>query len=144
MVIWTKIQKDILKYHHEVHSLDYNVVRQIKSKAPEVFVSYILPYNFTYPQTSANAYSMEQSTLTDSFIIEALFNQQKVYAWTVNTDSEMNRVLWLNTDGIITDNLSSLDGKITDFYDNPSYANMIFNYITVIPYNNSMTSEASV
>ena len=56
----------------------------------------------------------------------------------------MNRVLWLNTDGIITDNLSSLDGKITDFYDNPSYANMIFNYITVIPYNNSMTSEASV
>lgn len=139
-----KYQKDILKYHHEVHSLDYNVVRQIKSKAPEVFVSYILPYNFTYPQTPANAYSMEQSTLTDSFIIEALFNQQKVYAWTVNTDSEMNRVLWLNTDGIITDNLSSLDGKITDFYDNPSYANMIFNYITVIPYNNSMTSEASV
>lgn len=139
-----KYQKDILKYHHEVHSLDYNVVRQIKSKAPEVFVSYILPYNFTYPQTPANAYSMEQSTLTDSFIIEALFNQKKVYAWTVNTDSEMNRVLWLNTDGIITDNLSSLDGKITDFYDNPSYANMIFNYITVIPYNNSMTSEASV
>ena len=139
-----KYQKDILKYHHEVHSLDYNVVRQIKSKAPEVFVSYILPYNFTYPQTPANAYSMEQSTLTDSFIIEALFNQQKVYAWTVNTDSEMNRVLWLNTDGIITDNLSSLDGKITDFYDDPSYANMIFNYITVIPYNNSMTSEASV
>ena len=87
---------------------------------------------------------MEQSTLTDSFIIEALFNQQKVYAWTVNTDSEMNRVLWLNTDGIITDNLSSLDGKITDFYDDTSYANMIFNYITVIPYNNSMTSEASV
>lgn len=139
-----KYQKDILKYHHEVHSLDYNVVRQIKSKAPEVFVSYILPYNFTYPQTPANAYSMEQSTLTDSFIIEALFNQQKVYAWTVNTDSEMNRVLWLNTDGIITDNLSSLDGKITDFYDDPSYTNMIFNYITVIPYNNSMTSEASV
>lgn len=139
-----KYQKDILKYHHEVHSLDYNVVRQIKSKAPEVFVSYILPYNFTYPQTPANAYSMEQSTLTDSFIIEALFNQKKVYAWTVNTDSEMNRVLWLNTDGIITDNLSSLDGKITDFYDDPSYANMIFNYITVIPYNNSMTSEASV
>lgn len=139
-----KYQKDILKYHHEVHSLDYNVVRQIKSKAPEVFVSYILPYNFTYPQTSANAYSMEQSTLNDSFIVDSLFNQQKVYAWTVNTDSEMDRILWLNTDGIITDNLSALDSKINDFYHDPSYADMLFNYITVIPYSNSITSEASV
>ena len=58
--------------------------------------------------------------------------------------TENNSYTLDNTDGIITDNLSSLDGKITDFYDNPSYANMIFNYITVIPYNNSMTSEASV
>lgn len=139
-----KYEKDILKHHHEVHSLDYNVVKQIKAKAPKIFVSYILPYNFTYPQTSANAYSMEQSTLNDSFIVDSLFNQQKVYAWTVNTDSEMDRILWLNTDGIITDNLSALDSKINDFYHDPSYADMLFNYITVIPYSNSITSEASV
>lgn len=72
-----KYKKNILKHHHEVHSLDYNVVKQIKAKAPKIFVSYILPYNFTYPQTSANAYSMEQSTLNDSFIVDSLFNQQK-------------------------------------------------------------------
>ena len=34
--------------------------------------------------------------------------------------------------------------KINDFYHDPSYADMLFNYITVIPYSNSITSEASV
>lgn len=139
-----KYQANIQKHHHQIHSLDYQVVEQIKKQAPMLFVSYILPYNFAYPNTKANAYSMEESTLNESFLINAYLHHQKVYAWTINTEDDINKALWLNVDGIITDNLSTLDSTITNFYKHPSYADKMFNYLLILPYDNTIASEASI
>lgn len=138
-----KYQTTIKQHHHQIHSLDYRVVAQIKKQAPTLFVSYILPYNFAYPNTNANAYSMEESTLNESFIINAYLRHQRVYAWTVNTETDINKALWLNVDGIITDNLSTLDSTIAEFYQHPSYADKMLNYLLILPYDNSIASEAS-
>lgn len=38
------------QHHDQVHSLDYNVVTGLKKQDPKQFVSFILPYNFSFPK----------------------------------------------------------------------------------------------
>ncbi|MRT18737.1 hypothetical protein F3C99_17625, partial [Vitellibacter sp. q18] len=63
-----KYQQTILTHQHRIHSLDYDVVTELKQKAPKLYVSYVLPYNLVFPQTSADAYTMEETTLTGDFV----------------------------------------------------------------------------
>nr|WP_330166095.1 glycerophosphodiester phosphodiesterase [Agrilactobacillus fermenti] len=124
-----KYETTLLKHHDRIHSLDYTVVRRLKQQAPKLFVSYILPYNLSFPQTKANAYTMEETTLNKRFVNTAHQRRQEVYAWTVNDDSEMTRVLFLNVDGIITDNLHLLKTTIKADTQHPSYAQLLLIYI---------------
>ncbi len=128
-----KYKADILKNHHEVQSLDYDVVTFLKDKAPEIPVSYILPYNFVFPNTKSNTYTMESTTLNDTFILKAHATKRTVYAWTINDTETMDKMMFLDVDGIITDELTLLKQEIKEFQDSPNYANRIMNYISVIP-----------
>ncbi|GAD17314.1 glycerophosphodiester phosphodiesterase [Lentilactobacillus otakiensis] len=118
----------LLSDHDHIHSLDYDVISGLKKQAPKLFVSYILPYNFSFPQTKANAYTMEETTLNDQFVNEAHFRRQQVYAWTVDDEPDMTKMLFLNVDGIITDNLTQLKGTIKSTFDHPSYAQRLLIY----------------
>jgi glycerophosphoryl diester phosphodiesterase len=94
----------------------------------DLFVSYILPYNFSFPETKANAYTMEETTLNQQFVGEAHLHRQQVYAWTVDDQPHMTRMLFLNVDGIITDNLTELKTTIRSTFDHPSYAQRLLIY----------------
>ena len=118
----------LLSDHDHIHSLDYDVISGLKKQAPKLFVSYILPYNFSFPQTKATAYTMEETTLNDQFVNEAHFRRQQVYAWTVDDEPDMTKMLFLNVDGIITDNLTQLKGTIKSTFDHPSYAQRLLIY----------------
>ena len=96
---------------------------------------YIQPYNFTYPNTAANGYSMEYSTLTYDFITLAHLQGKRVYAWTVNEPAVMMQMMYKNADGIITDNLAELNRQIATYEDQRSYARQLLNYILVVPTN---------
>lgn len=122
--------------HDQVHSLDYNVVIGLKKQDPKQFVSFILPYNFSFPRTDANAYTMEATTLTDSFVDEAQSQHQKVYAWTVNDDTTMQKMLFEGVDGIVTDHLKQLQGTIADNVNHPNYATRLMDYIIDTPTTN--------
>lgn len=123
-----KYEKTILAHQHRIHSLDYNVVTGLKEKAPQLYVSFILPYNFTFPQTDADAYTMEETTLNRSFILQAQGVKKDVYAWTVNDADSMDNMIFLDVDGIITDNLETLKAVIKNFEDDPSYADRLLLY----------------
>jgi glycerophosphoryl diester phosphodiesterase len=136
-----KYQQTILANHHRIHSLDYNVVKALKDKAPKLYVSYILPYNLVIPQTPANAYTMEETTLTSDFVQRAHQEDKEVYAWTVNNADAMDRMVSLNVNGIVTDDLKTLQEQIKTYEENPSYAKRIEMYINRLPALDQRISE---
>ncbi|MCT7704120.1 MAG: glycerophosphodiester phosphodiesterase [Lactobacillus gasseri] len=128
-----KYGKLIIKRKYQVQSLDYRVIEGLYQINPKLFVLYIQPYNFTYPQSVANGYSMEYSTLNNDFIWQAQLQNKPVYAWTVNTPNMMMKMMYDNVNGIITDQLAELNETIKDFEDNRSYANKLLNFILILP-----------
>lgn len=128
-----KYGKLIIKRKYQVQSLDYRVIEGLHQINPKLFVLYIQPYNFTYPQSVANGYSMEYSTLNNDFIWQAQLQNKPVYAWTVNAPNMMMKMMYDNVNGIITDQLAELNETIKDFEDNQSYANKLLNFILILP-----------
>jgi len=126
-----KYQKRLLKNKAMVHSLNYNYIEETKDLMPKVTTSYILPFNlFGVPFTNANAFTMEYTTLNQSFIDSAHLQQKKVYAWTANDEESMDRMIFMGTDGIITDNLSELKAENDDLFKDATYTKLMSAYIT--------------
>jgi glycerophosphoryl diester phosphodiesterase len=65
--------------------LDYRVIAAIKAQEPKLYASFILPYDIVFPQTKANAYTMEYTTLDVDFISQAQDQGKEVWAWTVDS-----------------------------------------------------------
>lgn len=125
--------KRLKRDHDQVHSLDYGVVADLKHRDPTLPVLYIQPYNLSYPNSQADGYSMEYSTLNFDFIRQAHRQHKSVYSWTVNQPALMKQMIYDHTDGIITDNLRELNSAIDDYLSHQSYANRILNFILVVP-----------
>ena len=128
-----KYANTILKNNYQVQSLDYRVVSGLHTINPKLFVLYIQPYNFTYPHSVAAGYSMEYSTLNNDFIWQAHLQNHPVYAWTVNTEDIMKRMMYIHADGLITDNVKLAKKTIADFESKQSYASRLRNYILIFP-----------
>ena len=123
----------IIKDHDQVHSLDYRVVTGLKKLNPRLKVLYIQPYNFSYPKSVADGYSMEYSTLNFEFTQQAHQQRDVVYSWTVNNSDVMKQMMYDHVNGIITDNLADLNSSINDYMGSKNYANRILNFILVVP-----------
>lgn len=123
----------IIKDHDQVHSLDYRVVTGLKKLNPRLKVLYIQPYNFSYPKSVADGYSMEYTTLNFEFTQQAHQQRDVVYSWTVNNSDVMKQMMYDHVNGIITDNLAELNSSINDYMGSKSYANRILNFILVVP-----------
>lgn len=128
-----KYGKLIVERKYQVQSLDYRVVQGLTTLNPKLFVLYLQPYNFTFPQSKADGYSMEYSTLNPDFVWQAHLNKRPVYAWTINDGHLMKKMMYEQVDGIITDRLRLLKKKIREFQEDATYANRIRNYIFVLP-----------
>ncbi|MDR2976984.1 MAG: glycerophosphodiester phosphodiesterase [Streptococcaceae bacterium] len=123
----------ILKNNDMVHSLDYRVITGLKKLSPKIPVSFILPINFAFPQTDANAYTQEATTLDYDFVSQAHDDKQKVFAWTVNDRKIMERQIFNGVDGIITDRLSDLKAAIAESEGNINYADRLLVQFSLEP-----------
>lgn len=119
--------------NHELQSLDYKVITSAKKYAPTLNAYYILPYNFIFPQTPANGYTMEKTTLNDSFVTQAKLSFKKVYSWTVNSEEDLKKAAFLDVDGIITDNVTEAKWVYHNFNANTSYANRLLDAVILLP-----------
>lgn len=117
-----KYGKRLVQNHDMIHSLDYRVISKSEELMPKIPASFILPYTLILPNTNANLYTLEETTLNQKIVDEAHNHNQRVLAWTINEESDMQQMVFLNTDGIITDNLTTLKEVLKDQNDNPSYA----------------------
>ncbi|KRO01381.1 glycerophosphoryl diester phosphodiesterase [Levilactobacillus paucivorans] len=119
----------ILTNHDEVHTLSYGIMNTLKTDYPKLFVSYIMPYNLTFPHTKANAYTMESTTLNDTFIDQAEKLHKRVYAWDIDDVTQTDQMMFLGVNGVITNNLSTIQQEIKDNTDHPSYANLLLTFM---------------
>lgn len=114
-----------------VHSLNYNYIEKTKNLMPKITTSYILPFNlFGVPFTNANAFTMEYTTLNQSFIDNAHLQQKKVFAWTANDEESMDRMIFMGADGVITDNLTELQTENDDLFKHATYTKRMVAYIS--------------
>jgi len=126
-----KYQKQLLKNKAMVHSLNYNYIEETKNLMPKITTSYILPFNlFGVPFTNANAFTMEYTTLNQSFIDNAHLQQKKVFAWTANDEESMDRMIFMGADGVITDNLTELQTENDDLFKHATYTKRMVAYIS--------------
>ena len=119
--------------NHELQSLDYKVITNAKKYAPTLNAYYILPYNFIFPQTPANGYTMEKTTLNDSFVTQAKLSFKKVNSWPVNSEEDLKKAAFLDVDGIITDNVTEARWVYHNFNANTSYANRLLDAVILLP-----------
>nr|WP_253954116.1 glycerophosphodiester phosphodiesterase [Levilactobacillus brevis] len=119
----------ILTNHEQVHTLSYKVMDKLKKEHPQLFVSYIMPYNLTFPRTRANAYTMESTTLNDSFVDQANREHKKVYAWDIDDVNSLDQMMFMGANGVITNNLNLIQQEIKDNTDHPSYANLLLTFM---------------
>ncbi|WP_137626128.1 glycerophosphoryl diester phosphodiesterase membrane domain-containing protein [Lactiplantibacillus pingfangensis] len=115
--------------HDQVHTLSYRVMTDLKQLDHSQFVSYILPYNLTFPHTDANAYTMEATTLNDHFVDKAGRFNKKVYAWDIDDTDQMDQMMFMGVDGIITDKLHTMQTEAKTNTDHPSYAKLLLTFM---------------
>lgn len=108
-----KYENIVLSNNHQIQSLSFDVVEQLKKAQPKLNVGYILPFNIVGPPiTKANFLTMEYSTVNQNFMDAAHADQKKVYLWTPNTEETISRMIFYGADGIITDDLGLLNQSI--------------------------------
>lgn len=118
-------QRLIAKGHH-MHSLDYRTIIESKQYNEQLVSFFILPFNSIYPTTVADGYTIEYTSLDQNFMTKSWIRGKSVYAWTPNDEESMTKMLLLQVDGIITDNLTGLKSLMSELEENHRYPDLFF------------------
>ena len=100
----------IRRYHFEsqctVASMDYSILERVKELDPHLKTVYIaaLAYGDMTELNAADAFSIEETFITPQLLAQASVLNKEVYAWTINDEKSMKRMMKLQVSGIITDN----------------------------------------
>ncbi len=113
------------KNGHQIQSLDYHVIDQVRSYDSEIPAYLILPYNSIFPRTKATGYTMEYSTLDENFVNKLWNTDQKLYVWTINDSDSFDKSIQLGVDGMITDNLEEIQDLLTLAQEDPEYTDLL-------------------
>ncbi|HFI0810324.1 TPA: glycerophosphodiester phosphodiesterase [Streptococcus suis] len=120
---------------HQMHSLDYRTIIEIKQYNEQLVSFFILPFNSIYPTTVADGYTMEYTSLDQNFMTKSWIRGKSVYAWTPNDEESMTKMLLLQVDGIITDNLTDLKSLMSELKENHRYPDLFFLEFQYLLYN---------
>lgn len=121
-----KYGKRLLAKGHQIQSLDYKTIIEVKEYSKKLVSFFILPFNSIYPTTVADGYTMEYTSLDQNFILKSWIKGKSVYAWTANDEETMTKMVMLQVDGIITDNMTELKALLEDVKVHRRYADLFF------------------
>jgi glycerophosphoryl diester phosphodiesterase len=86
-----------------VQCLEYEPLLEVQRLAPEVPVGYLMSVNAAHPgRLKVNFLSTEMSRVTGAFVQEAHRRGQQVHVWTVDAPADMERMMDLGVDDLIT------------------------------------------
>ncbi|HFI0420844.1 TPA: glycerophosphoryl diester phosphodiesterase membrane domain-containing protein [Streptococcus suis] len=120
---------------HQIQSLDYRTIIQVKEYSKNLVSFFILPFNSIYPTTVADGYTMEFTSLDQNFMVKSWLKGKFVYAWTPNDTDTMTQMVLVQVDGIITDNMTELKSLLKDLQTNRRYADLFLLQLQSLLYN---------
>ncbi len=102
------INKYNFKDNAVVTSQVYEVLENVKKYDKEIKTVYVmsLAYGDILSLKDADSFSIEASSITKTLVKNIHNAGKEVYAWTVNTKESITKMVELNVDNIITDNIS--------------------------------------
>ena len=108
----------------------YEVLANVKKYNQDIKTVYVmsLAYGNILDLKEADNFSIEASSITKKLVKEIHNAGKEIYAWTVNTKENMNKMIDLNVDNIITDNINLAKETI---YESKT-SNIILKYIEFI------------
>lgn len=88
-----------------ITSTNLSYLKRVKEALPEIRTGYIISaaYGNFYSSEDVDSISIRSGFVTSALMQNAHEQGKAVYAWTVNTKSELERLTLLGVDGIITD-----------------------------------------
>ncbi len=102
----------IQKYHFEkncvITSQVYEVLEKVKKASKNVETVYVmsLAYGKITELDAADHFSIEASSVTRTLVRQVHKAGKELYVWTVNTKENIQKMIDLNVDNIITDNIT--------------------------------------
>ena len=103
-----------------IQCLEYEPLLEVRRLAPEVPIGYLLSFNARKPsRLKVNFLSVEQNRLDRRFLLQAHRSGQQVYAWTVNSSEDMQRLFDLGVDGLITDQSALARKTLNEYLSRP-------------------------
>src|SRR5262249_43703031 len=101
---------------------EYEPLIEVHQLAPEVPIGYLLSFNAREPSRLAvNFLSVEQKRIDRAFIRKAHRQGRHIYAWTVDTPEDMERLFDLGIDGVITDQLALARKTVEEYHNRPKH-----------------------
>lgn len=126
----TRYQKNIEENGHIIQSLSHEIIEEVKTKAPNIVAGYILPFNVVGPPiTQADFLTMEYSTINQNFINSAHNDGKDVFVWTVNSEEGQARMRFYGVDGIITDDMTTLNHVVAQDEAEMTYSDKLLNFV---------------
>ncbi len=86
----------------------YQVLENVKEYNPEVTTVYVmsLAYGNITELDAADHFSVEAANVTENLVDRVHGQGKQLYAWTVNTQASIRKMVELNVDNVITDNVA--------------------------------------
>ncbi len=93
--------------HCVITSQIYEVLEKVKAYDDAMTTVYVMSiaYGDINQLTAADHFSVEETSVTDSMISRVHNAGRELYAWTVNTKENITKMIEMNVDNIITDNI---------------------------------------
>ncbi|PID83501.1 hypothetical protein CSB11_00825 [Candidatus Campbellbacteria bacterium] len=111
-------------------SLDYNIIKYVEKKYPEVKTGYLYFFSVGDLKNLQGDYLiMEEQEATPENIDDIHNSGKKAIVWTVNTDESIDKFIHSNVDGIITDHILKLKEAIKESNERTEFEIVIDNLI---------------
>ncbi len=113
-----------------ITSQSYNVLEEVKKYNPKIETVYVMSIaygNITYLD-KADHFSVEASNANENLVTSIHKKGKKLYVWTVNTEENIRKMIDLNVDNIVTDNIT----LAKDIIYKSKTSDMISEYIKII------------
>ncbi|NFH68930.1 glycerophosphodiester phosphodiesterase [Clostridium botulinum] len=113
-----------------VTSQEYGTLQRIKEYDQEIKTIYVMSIALgdITELTEADGFSVEASFITPRLVSMVHNSGKKIFAWTVNTRENMDKMIEMNVDNIVTDNITLAKAAV---YESRS-GNLVRNYILTI------------
>ncbi|MCP0887873.1 hypothetical protein LB941_11085 [Ligilactobacillus sp. WILCCON 0076] len=122
-----KYGKDMQKNHTQIQSLNQNSLTRL-NKYTNITLGLLSPVNNLINNSKKNQfYSIEFSSLSPQTTKKAHKFGKKIYAWTVNTDSDITTMYAYGVDGFITDTPATTREYLKKVAKQPQYAKVVWN-----------------